>query len=54
MHLKTSQVDYSTAFAQAKLHEYEEIFVKLSQNFEAPIEINYVLKLNKSLYRQPL
>jgi hypothetical protein len=47
--LETRQVDYSNAFAQAKLDE--EIYVQLPRGFQSPDpNAETVMKLNRSLY----
>ena len=51
MDLKTRQVDFSNVFAQAELHDDKEVFVELSHDFEASLDRDFVLKLEKSLYR---
>ena len=48
--LKTKQVDYTNAFAQAKLKENENIFIELPVGFESPRDGDCVLRLNTSLY----
>ena len=48
--LKTKQVDFSNAFAQAELHEDEDVYVQLPQDFDSTLEGDFVLRLNKSLY----
>ena len=50
MGLKTKQVDFSNAFAQAELHEDENVYVELPRDFTSNLERDYVLKLHKSLY----
>ena len=52
MGLKTKQVDYSNAFAQAELRDKEEVYIELLQGFNAPREGDFILKLNKALYGQ--
>jgi len=46
--LHTRLVDFTNAFAQAKLKE--TVFVKLPQMYESPDGSDVVLKLNKFLY----
>ena len=50
MDLKTKQVDYSNAFAQAPLKDDEEVYIDLPQGFSAKRPGDYVLKLRSSLY----
>ena len=50
MDLKTKQVDYTNAFAQAELCPDEHIFVELPRDFETKMQGDYVLTLLKSLY----
>ena len=46
--LKTRQVDYSNAFAQAEVDD--DIYVNLPADFDAQKDGDFILKLNKSLY----
>ena len=47
--LKTRQVNYSNAFAQAEIDD--DVYIMLPDSFEAPINGNNILKLCKSLHR---
>ncbi|MGH7974709.1 MAG: reverse transcriptase domain-containing protein [bacterium] len=46
--LKTKQVDYANAFAQAKLKK--PVYVKLPKGFETSVDGDFVLLLTSSLY----
>ena len=50
MNLKTRQVDYTNAFAQAELDSNEHVYVELPRDFEANTVDDVVLKMRTSLY----
>ena len=52
LNLKSHQVDYNNAFAQADMPG--DVFIEIPQDFTLDLEGDYVLRLKKSLYGHPL